>query len=870
MPIDIATGLIAFQQPLWLLAIPFALLPIVNEILKPIPIRPIQAGWGITSQHPWFRIAPHRLVWPLWISLGAISLVLALASPPWPILKSFEQKRPGHRWAVVLDCSGSMSQVDDGQTQNRLKRLTAALETAIKNRPYDQFSIIRVAGYADRIGPSTSNHAFLIDLLHQIRPALPGEDGTSLGDGLILAADSLQFANTLNPQPSQSILILSDGLENRPDPSAKPLSEVVPLLLKLNVQVDWLRINLPEKHSLTPESQSRGEQSQNLLETLSNLSGGRILALSPNSDWSTITSAAVSPLARTNSSPFDFPSSALPYLFLAFLIWLISWLASLISILISRTKTTFSSPLPLIIETISLSLLATGLSLINSQQPLKPNSNQNPQTDHTLILIDTSPSMSAIDTAHGARLETAKRLTHGFLQQSSLLNNRQVALVAFSGRALGMSPWTNDWPALKEIVDDLESNRISPSGSNWEIAFQTVLELYFQVEQIHRESELNIIMITDGEASEPLHPDTIHLLNQRGIHVHVITLGSDRPPGMTFSSRNEPSRLWVDPARNSPARSIRSDSMGRELAQLTGGHFLAIGTSQFDEYQIAQTWAGKHNPINFTKPSAPTRPYAFIVSSMLLFMTSEALYFLIHFRRVRSIQFLGVAILFPLISCSQPNASSILEIGLKQSADQFQNGNFFESEAILNQLRMDAPKEPVVLYDLALLKLSQQKPGDAIRLLNQSKTLFNRLNSYSPTHQRLACRIEASMGYAHILDRQWDASVKALETALQLAMELPDSDNREINHIRQNLDYARQSMQEMQSPHTQIEPAEKDARQLQPNPSSIAPETPFQEIHHVAESVRNRARMARSQWQPAGDEILQPAGPLRKIQRMDW
>ena len=56
MQVDIATGLIAMLQPLWLAAIPFALLPIVNELLKPGKFRAAQSGWGLKKYRTrWIR-----------------------------------------------------------------------------------------------------------------------------------------------------------------------------------------------------------------------------------------------------------------------------------------------------------------------------------------------------------------------------------------------------------------------------------------------------------------------------------------------------------------------------------------------------------------------------------------------------------------------------------------------------------------------------------------------------------------------------------------------------------------------------------------------------------------------------------------------
>ena len=143
MQVDIATGLIAMLQPLWLAAIPFALLPIVNELLKPGKFRAAQSGWGLKKHRTrWIRIQQNRLIKPALLGLGLLFTLIGLSGPTWPGLKFLEPRAQGHRWAVVLDSSGSMSIIDPGSTESRLKRLSSALEQVTRNRPDDEFSII--------------------------------------------------------------------------------------------------------------------------------------------------------------------------------------------------------------------------------------------------------------------------------------------------------------------------------------------------------------------------------------------------------------------------------------------------------------------------------------------------------------------------------------------------------------------------------------------------------------------------------------------------------------------------------------------------------------------------------------------------------
>ncbi|MFM7316147.1 MAG: vWA domain-containing protein, partial [bacterium] len=159
--------LIAFQQPLWLVCLPLAGLPIWLFWLQPVKFRPVPAGWGIKPDYFISRTISLRKWRAILAALSLFSMIMALARPIIPKVAFLEMMPMGHHFAIIIDCSGSMAQIDPAQSNSRLSRLSKAIRHEMQSHPSDRFTIIRVAGYADRIGPPAASPDFLDALLEQ-------------------------------------------------------------------------------------------------------------------------------------------------------------------------------------------------------------------------------------------------------------------------------------------------------------------------------------------------------------------------------------------------------------------------------------------------------------------------------------------------------------------------------------------------------------------------------------------------------------------------------------------------------------------------------------------------------------------------------
>lgn len=190
-----------------------------NQLFQGLPISLRQRA---LQMRPWIR------------SLILILIIVGLARPR-EILDTHYESDEGIAIEFVIDRSSSMAEPleFEGRQRPRLEVVKAILQKFIlgdgeelKGRPRDLLGIVSFARYGDTICPLARNVQAVASLVDSLQlAAVRAEDGTAIGDALLLAASRLHQAekDLETPKEGQSsgmkltskvIVLLTDGSNN--------------------------------------------------------------------------------------------------------------------------------------------------------------------------------------------------------------------------------------------------------------------------------------------------------------------------------------------------------------------------------------------------------------------------------------------------------------------------------------------------------------------------------------------------------------------------------------------------------------------------------------------------------------------------------
>ena len=146
---------------------------------------------------------------PFIFRIGALTLIIIAMARPQSASDHTNTTTEGIDIALSLDISTSMLARDF-----KPDRISAAKDIAtqfIIDRKTDRITLVVFAGESYTQCPLTTDHASLINLTSQVKPA--GEfidDGTAIGNGLATAVSRLKDS----PSKSKVIILLTDGVNN--------------------------------------------------------------------------------------------------------------------------------------------------------------------------------------------------------------------------------------------------------------------------------------------------------------------------------------------------------------------------------------------------------------------------------------------------------------------------------------------------------------------------------------------------------------------------------------------------------------------------------------------------------------------------------
>jgi Ca-activated chloride channel family protein len=200
-----------------------------------------------------------------------------------------------------------------------------------------------------------------------------------------------------------------------------------------------------------------------------------------------------------------------------------------------------------------------------------------------IFAIDVSKSMLATDLLPN-RLTRAKLAAEDLLKQ---LEGDRVGLIAFAGTAFLQAPLTSDFSAVRESLQELDTDIIPRGGTDLADAIRAADEAFGKGESEHRA----LIFFSDGEELEE---DAVIAARKNKDRFHIFTVGLGSPEGS----------LIPVPAKGGGTEFLKDDDGSyvktkldeprmREVAEAGGGFYVALRDGPAEMQRIVRDGLGK-------------------------------------------------------------------------------------------------------------------------------------------------------------------------------------------------------------------------------------------------------------------------------------
>lgn len=180
-----------------------------------------------------------------------------------------------------------------------------------------------------------------------------------------------------------------------------------------------------------------------------------------------------------------------------------------------------------------------------------------------IIVLDLSRSMTT-DDVKPSRLDQAKALIYELLEK---LPSDRIGVVGFAGIAHRFAPLTVDHNAVREVVEQLDTQSIASGGSDLPAAIELGLETLKQTAQRSN----GMIILTDGEEHDGQLNRSIEKITQS--HTLPIVIGFGTDAGAQIPDPNQPDGLFRDRNGETVLSRMQSASL-QDFAAKTQGRFV--------------------------------------------------------------------------------------------------------------------------------------------------------------------------------------------------------------------------------------------------------------------------------------------------------
>ncbi len=201
-----------------------------------------------------------------------------------------------------------------------------------------------------------------------------------------------------------------------------------------------------------------------------------------------------------------------------------------------------------------------------------------------IIAIDTSNSMLATDLLPN-RLTRAKLAAEDLLNQ---IEGDRVGLLAFAGSSFLQAPLTSDFGAVRDSLQEIDTDIIPRGGTNLADAIKAADEAFGKGESEHRA----LIIFSDGEELEA---DAVVSARESKDRFHIFTVGLGSPDGslIPVSGGKGGGTEFLRDDQGQYVKSKLDEPRMREVAEAGGGFYVALQNGPAEMQRIVRDGLGK-------------------------------------------------------------------------------------------------------------------------------------------------------------------------------------------------------------------------------------------------------------------------------------
>lgn len=244
---------------------------------------------------------------------------------------------------------------------------------------------------------------------------------------------------------------------------------------------------------------------------------------------------------------------------------------------------------------ISLVLAATALFIFALARPqwIGEKSEMQSEGVYMVLAVDISTSMLAEDIKP-SRLSFMKRELARFVQISE---GDKIAIIAFAGSAVLISPFTNDLSIVKLYLKDLTPDYLSSKGSNFRQLFPQIKKAFQSLKSKPADSTARIVLLaSDGEDHDEVSPSSIDSLLKQNIRFFTLSVGTkeggiipmkNKKGRVVSYKRNAKGEVVVTKLKTKVLKRIAEMSKGAYYHLNPGGASIDQLRSDIDEFEKA-------------------------------------------------------------------------------------------------------------------------------------------------------------------------------------------------------------------------------------------------------------------------------------------